>query len=68
MSETRSGRKCEIFEFVQGYSTEAKVGRRINGTADVATFGLREFVSKPVEAVSSGDEMAWSYSRKWCMA
>ncbi len=48
VSETRSGRKYEIFKFVQGYSTGAKAGRAlVHGAADVATFGLWEVVGTP---------------------
>lgn len=63
VSETRSGRKYEIFKFVQGYSTGAKAGRAlVHGAADVATFGLWEVVGTPTEAIFSGDEMAYEVS------
>ena len=62
MSETGSGRKCELFKFVQGYSTEAKAGRRVNDTANVETFVLRKVVGMPGEAISSGDGMAYEVS------
>lgn len=63
VSEMRSGRKYEIFKFVQGYSTEAKAGRAlVHGAADVATFGLWEVVGTPAEAIFSGDEMAYEVS------
>jgi hypothetical protein len=63
VSETRSGRKYEIFKFVQGYSTGAKAGRAlVHGAADVATFGLWEVVGTPAEAIFSGDEMAYEVS------
>lgn len=56
VSETRSGRKYEIFKFVQGYSTGAKAGRAlVHGAADVATFGLWEVLGTPAEAIFSGD-------------
>ncbi len=51
VSETQSGRKYEIFKFVQGYSTGEKAGRAlVHGAADVATFGLWEVVRTPTEA------------------
>jgi hypothetical protein len=63
VSETRSGKKYEIFKFVQGYSTGAKAGRAlVHGAADVATFGLWEVVGTPAEAIFSGDEMAYEVS------
>jgi hypothetical protein len=63
MSETRSGRKYEIFKFVQRYSTGAKAGRALaHGAADVATFGLWDVVGTPTEAIFSGDEMAYEVS------
>jgi hypothetical protein len=63
VSETRSGKKYEIFKFVQGYSTGAKAGRAlVHGAADVATFGLWEVVGTPTEAIFSGDEMAYEVS------
>lgn len=63
VSELRDGKKYEIFKFVQGYSTGAKVGRALfHGAADVATLGLWEVVGTPTEAVFSGDEMAYEVS------
>jgi hypothetical protein len=63
VSETRDGRKYEVFKFVQGYSTGAKAGRALfHGAADVVTLGLWEVVGTPAEAVFSGDEMAYQVS------
>lgn len=60
VSETRDGKKHEIFRFKQGYSTGAKVGRTIfHGVADVFTIGLWEVVGTPAELVFHGDEMAF---------
>ena len=61
VSETRDGRKYEVFRFIQGYSTGAKAGV-FHGAADVVTLGLWEVVGTPAEAVFSGDEMAYQVS------
>ena len=62
-SETRNGRKYEVFKFVQGYSTGVKAGRALfHGAADVMTLGLWEVVGTPAEAVFSGNEMAFEVS------
>jgi len=60
-SETNGdGDKCEIFKFVQGYSTGAKVGRAMgHGVADVFTLGLWEVVGTPTEGAFSGDEKCY---------
>ena len=63
VSEVRDGKKYEVFKFVQGYSTGAKVGRAMfHGVADVFTLGLWEIVGTPIEGVFSGDEMAYEVS------
>ena len=60
ISEYRNDKKFEIFKFVQGYSTGAKVGRAFfHGAADVVTLGLWELVGTPTEITFSGDEMAF---------
>jgi hypothetical protein len=60
VSETRNGRKYEIFKFVNGYSAGAKAGRAVfHGAADVLTLGLWEVVGTPTEGIFSGDEMAF---------
>jgi hypothetical protein len=52
------GQKCDVFLFVQGYSSGAKAGRALfHGAADVLTLGLWEVVGTPVETVASGDEV-----------
>ena len=59
-SETKKGHKCEIFKFVQGYSSGAKAGRAVfHGAADVFTLGLWEVVGTPTEGVFKGDEMVY---------
>lgn len=63
ISEVRNGKKCEIYKFVQGYSTGAKAGRAVfHGTADVLTLGLWEIIGTPTEGAFSGDEMAYEVS------
>ncbi len=60
ISETKEEKKIEIFKFLQGYSTGAKVGRAFfHGAADVVTLGLWELVGIPTEITFSGDEMAY---------
>jgi len=60
ISEYKNDKKLEIFKFVQGYSTGAKVGRAVfHGAADVVTLGLWELVGIPTEITFSGDEMAY---------
>jgi hypothetical protein len=63
VTETRGGKKYEIFKFVQGYSTGVKAGRALfHGAADVLTLGLWEVVGTPTEAIFRGDEMAFEVS------
>ena len=60
VSETRAGKKHEIFKFVQGYSAGAKAGRAVfHGAADVFTLGLWEVVGTPTEGDFNGNEMAF---------
>ncbi len=60
ISEIKEEKKIEIFKFLQGYSTGAKVGRAFfHGAADVVTLGLWELVGIPTEITFSGDEMAY---------
>ena len=57
-SEEENGKKVDIFTFVQGYSTGAKVGSAaFHGVADVFSFGLWEVVGTPTEAIFDGTEM-----------
>jgi len=59
-SEVRDGKRCEIFKFVQGYSTGAKAGRAVfHGVADVLTLGVWEVIGTPTEGVFSGDEKSY---------
>lgn len=69
-SDTRDGKKYEIFKFTQGYSGPAKVGRAFfHGAADVVTLGAWEVVGTPTEMVFDGTEMAYevSYDENNCV-
>ena len=60
VSETKDGRRREIFTFKQGYSTATRAGRAVfHGVADVFTLGLWEVVGTPTELVFQGEEMAF---------
>jgi hypothetical protein len=57
-SKVEEGKTCDIFLFVQGYGTGAKVGRAVfHGVADVITLGLWEVVGTPIEVVADGTEV-----------
>ena len=59
-SETKDGKRVDIFSFVQGYSKGAKTGRALfHGVADVFTIGLWEVVATPTEAIFDGSKMAF---------
>ncbi len=52
--------RSDLFEFTQGYSKEAKVGRAFaHGTIDLATSGLWELAGTPTEAIFSGKRMSF---------
>ncbi len=58
-SEVKNGVKHDIFKFVQGYHTAAKVGRAVlHGAADVVTLGLWEVVGTPTEGYFNGTEVS----------
>ena len=58
-TETRDGKKVDVFSFTQGYSKPAKTARAVfHGAADVFTLGLWEVVGTPTEAVFDGTKMA----------
>jgi hypothetical protein len=60
VSETKDGRRREIFTFKQGYSTATRAGRAVfHGVADVFTLGLWEVVGTPTELIFQGEEMAF---------
>jgi hypothetical protein len=57
-SETKNGRRAEIFSFAQGYSKSARVSRAFaHGAADVLTAGLWEVVGTPTELAFDGRPM-----------
>jgi len=57
---TKNGKTIDIYSFLQGYSTGAKVGRTIgHGAADILTLGLWEVVGTPTEVTFDGDKMAY---------
>ena len=57
-TETRDGKKVDVFSFTQGYSKPAKAARAVfHGTADIFTLGLWEVVGTPTEAVFDGTKM-----------
>jgi len=58
-TETKQGKKVDVFSFTQGYSKGAKAGRAVfHGAADVLTLGLWEVVGTPTEATFDGKKMA----------
>ncbi len=57
-TEEKDGKKTDVFNIRQGYSTGAKAGRAIfHGVADVFTCGLWEVVGTPIEAVANGTDV-----------
>jgi len=59
-TETKEGKKVDVFSFTQGYSKGAKVGRAaFHGAADVFTLGLWEVVGTPTEAAFDGKKMSF---------
>ena len=59
-SETKDGKRVDVFSFIQGYSKGAKAGRAVfHGAADVLTLGLWEVVGTPTEATFDGNKMAF---------
>ena len=60
VTETRTGKRVEVYSFVQGYSKGVRVSRSIaHGAADVLTFGLWEAIGTPTEAIFDGTRMAY---------
>ena len=63
ITETREGKKYEIYTFKQGYSSGAKAARAVfHGAADVMTLGLWELVATPAESIFTGTDMAFEVS------
>ena len=59
-TETKNGKRVEVFSFVQGYRKGVKVARTIgHGAADVFTLGLWEVVGTPTEATLNGHRIAY---------
>jgi len=59
-TETKDGRRVEVFSFVQGYRKGVKVARTIgHGAADVMTLGLWEVVGTPTETTLNGHRVAY---------
>lgn len=59
-TESRSGKRVEVYAFTQGYSKAARVSRSIgHGAADVLTMGLWEAVGTPTEAVFNGKRVVY---------
>ena len=57
-TEVKDGKRTDVFNVRQGYSTGAKTGRAIfHGVADVFTLGLWEVVGTPVETGASGTDV-----------
>lgn len=58
LTETKDGKKVDIYSFTQGYSKTAKVGRAfLHGVGDLLTLGAWEVVGTPTEAIFSGQDM-----------
>src|SRR4030095_67054 len=59
-TETKGGKRVEIYSFTQGYSKAARVSRTIgHGAADVFTLGLWEAVGTPTEAAFNGSRVVY---------
>ncbi len=59
-TDTKDGKRVDLFSFTQGYSKGAKTGRALfHGAADVMTLGLWEVVGTPTEVVFSGKKMSF---------
>jgi hypothetical protein len=59
-SETKEGKRVDVFSFVQGYSQGTKSIRAIfHGVADVFTLGLWEVVGTPTESALNGDKLMY---------
>ena len=59
-TETKDGKRTDIFSFTQGYSSGAKAGRVVGHlAADVLTLGLWEVAGTPTEASFNGNREAY---------
>ncbi len=58
-TDTKDGKKVDVYRFRQGYSQGEKAVRAVgHGTADVFTLGLWEVIGTPAEATFNGKDMA----------
>ncbi len=59
-SDTKDGKRVDVFSFVQGYRKGVRVGRTVaHATADLFTLGLWEVAGTPTEAVLDGTRVAY---------
>jgi hypothetical protein len=59
-SDTKDGKRVEVFSFVQGYRKGVRIGRTVgHATADVLTLGLWEVAGTPTEVVLDGTKVAY---------
>ena len=59
-TETKGGKRVDVYAFTQGYSKAARVSRTIgHGAADVFTLGLWEVVGTPTEAAFNGTPVVY---------
>ena len=59
-TETKAGKRVDVYSFTQGYSKAARVSRTIgHGAADVFTLGLWEVVGTPTEAAFNGKRVVY---------
>lgn len=59
-TETKAGKRVDVYAFTQGYSKAARVSRTIgHGVGDVFTFGLWEVVGTPTEAAFNGKRVVY---------
>ena len=59
-TESKGGKRVDVYSFTQGYSKAARVSRTIgHGAADVLTFGLWEVVGTPTESVFNGKRVVY---------
>jgi len=59
-TETKDGKRVDVFSFTQGYSKGAKAGRALfHGAADVFTLGLWEVFATPTEGIFDGKKLAF---------
>ncbi len=58
IASTRNGGRVELYDFVDGYSAEEKIGRSVaHGIADIGTLFLWELAGTPIEQHFDGTRM-----------